>query len=131
LHLSSSSMSHSGSVTEGSRGSPVHRQSSYPLSPQAMSAVAPPALAPPRTDLDLRRLSLSSSPDGGLSAEASGVDTWSSWAAHRRHFFVLTSAGKPVFSRHGDEGALAGGWVGGWNGWVGWVGGVGGWVGGS
>ena len=109
LHLSSSSISQAGSM-EGSRGSPVHRQASYPLSPQAMSAVAPPALAPPRTDLDLRRLSLSSSPEGGLTAEGSGVDAWSNWAAHRRHFFVLTSAGKPVFSRHGDEGALAGGW---------------------
>mmetsp|Transcript_11067 Transcript_11067/g.25619 ORF Transcript_11067/g.25619 Transcript_11067/m.25619 type:complete len:431 (-) Transcript_11067:484-1776(-) len=30
-----------------------------------------------------------------------------SWVAHRKHFFVLSSAGKPIFSRFGDEAKLA------------------------
>ena len=31
-----------------------------------------------------------------------------SWFARARHIFVLTSAGRPVFARYGDEHALAG-----------------------
>jgi hypothetical protein len=31
-----------------------------------------------------------------------------SWRAHRKHVFVLSSAGKPIFSRFGDEAKLAG-----------------------
>eukprot|EP01094_Clydonella_sp_ATCC50884_P024595 TRINITY_DN6211_c0_g1_i2.p1 TRINITY_DN6211_c0_g1~~TRINITY_DN6211_c0_g1_i2.p1 ORF type:complete len:505 (-),score=93.35 TRINITY_DN6211_c0_g1_i2:131-1645(-) len=31
-----------------------------------------------------------------------------SWKRHKKHFFVLTSAGKPVYSRYGDESLLAG-----------------------
>jgi hypothetical protein len=30
------------------------------------------------------------------------------WRAKRKHVFVLSSAGKPIFSRYGDENALAG-----------------------
>lgn len=30
-----------------------------------------------------------------------------SWRAHRKHVFVLSSAGKPIFSRFGDESKLA------------------------
>ena len=30
-----------------------------------------------------------------------------SWALHRKHIFVLSSAGKPIFSRFGDESLLA------------------------
>lgn len=29
------------------------------------------------------------------------------WAAHRKHFFILSSAGKPIFSRYGDEAKLS------------------------
>ena len=29
------------------------------------------------------------------------------WALHRKHFFILSSAGKPIFSRFGDESRLA------------------------
>lgn len=51
----------------------------------------------------------SSSPEGsGGGASLELGDAWAAWAAHRRHVFVLTSAGKPVYSLHGDEGALAG-----------------------
>jgi len=31
-----------------------------------------------------------------------------SWCRHRKHLFVLSSAGKPIFSRFGDESRLAG-----------------------
>lgn len=31
-----------------------------------------------------------------------------SWRSHRKHLFVLSSAGKPIFSRFGDESRLAG-----------------------
>ena len=30
-----------------------------------------------------------------------------SWALHKKHVFVLSSAGKPIFSRYGDESLLA------------------------
>ena len=30
------------------------------------------------------------------------------WLARRKHFFVLSDAGKPIYSRYGDESALAG-----------------------
>ena len=29
------------------------------------------------------------------------------WALHRKHIFILSSAGKPIFSRYGDESKLA------------------------
>lgn len=29
------------------------------------------------------------------------------WAAEKKHFFILTAAGKPVYSRHGEEGPLS------------------------
>ena len=29
------------------------------------------------------------------------------WALHKNHIFVLSSAGKPIFSRYGDESRLA------------------------
>lgn len=44
-------------------------------------------------------------------ASPHGEAGWAAWQQRRRHFFVLTAAGKPVYSRHGDEQALAGGWV--------------------
>jgi len=30
------------------------------------------------------------------------------WQAHKKHFFVLSSAGKPIYSRYGDESKLSG-----------------------
>ena len=30
------------------------------------------------------------------------------WSTQGKHFIVLTSAGKPIYSRHGDEDTLAG-----------------------
>ncbi|KAG0635532.1 trafficking protein Mon1-domain-containing protein [Tuber brumale] len=30
------------------------------------------------------------------------------WRAKRKHFFILSSAGKPIYSRHGDESVLSG-----------------------
>jgi vacuolar fusion protein MON1 len=30
-----------------------------------------------------------------------------SWAAHRKHFFVLSSAGKPIYTKYGDDSRLA------------------------
>lgn len=41
-------------------------------------------------------------------ASPHGEAGWTAWQQRRRHFFVLTAAGKPVYSRHGDEQALAG-----------------------
>lgn len=41
-------------------------------------------------------------------ASPHGEAGWAAWQQRRRHFFVLTAAGKPVYSRHGDEQALAG-----------------------
>jgi hypothetical protein len=35
-------------------------------------------------------------------------DTCASWRARRKHFFVFSAAGKPIYSRYGDETALAG-----------------------
>ncbi|KAI8801940.1 vacuolar fusion protein MON1 [Cladochytrium replicatum] len=31
----------------------------------------------------------------------------SKWATHKKHFFIFSSAGKPIYSRHGDESKLA------------------------
>ncbi|KAI9334112.1 trafficking protein Mon1-domain-containing protein [Obelidium mucronatum] len=31
------------------------------------------------------------------------AESISSWSSHRKHFFVLSSAGKPIFSRYGNE----------------------------
>ncbi|KAI8476715.1 MAG: trafficking protein Mon1-domain-containing protein [Monoraphidium minutum] len=55
----------------------------------------------PTSRLELRRLS-SGSP------EQDEDSAWGCWSRRRRHFFVVTAAGKPVYSRHGDEAALAG-----------------------
>ncbi len=41
-------------------------------------------------------------------SEGSSVAAWEAWQAARRHFFIVTAAGKPVYSRYGDEDALAG-----------------------
>lgn len=30
------------------------------------------------------------------------------WRSHLKHFFILSSAGKPIFSRHGDDGLISG-----------------------
>jgi hypothetical protein len=35
-------------------------------------------------------------------------DNDAKWLARRKHFFVLSDAGKPIYSRYGDESALAG-----------------------
>lgn len=52
-----------------------------------------------RTRSDLSRLSIASSPDSELA--------YIEWQNHKRHYFILNSAGKPIFSRHGDEHTLA------------------------
>ena len=49
-----------------------------------------------------RRRSLSST------ASLEEVDATQLFAAHSKHIFILSSAGKPIFSRHGDEVALSG-----------------------
>ncbi|KAI8605512.1 MON1-like protein A-like protein, partial [Dissophora ornata] len=33
--------------------------------------------------------------------------TTSSWTAHRKHFFILSSAGKPIYARYGDESRIS------------------------
>ncbi|KAG0199389.1 Vacuolar fusion protein mon1b [Mortierella sp. GBA30] len=33
--------------------------------------------------------------------------TSSSWTAHRKHFFILSSAGKPIYARYGDESRIS------------------------
>ncbi|KAI7817921.1 trafficking protein Mon1-domain-containing protein [Gamsiella multidivaricata] len=33
--------------------------------------------------------------------------TASSWTAHRKHFFILSSAGKPIYARYGDESRIS------------------------
>ncbi|CAM6122463.1 unnamed protein product [Calypogeia fissa] len=35
-------------------------------------------------------------------------DTNISWRQHKKHFFILSNAGKPIYSRYGDENKLAG-----------------------
>ncbi|XP_024535970.1 vacuolar fusion protein MON1 homolog [Selaginella moellendorffii] len=35
-------------------------------------------------------------------------DSSESWRKHKKHFFVLSNAGKPIYSRYGDEHKLAG-----------------------
>ncbi|GBG79257.1 hypothetical protein CBR_g29308 [Chara braunii] len=35
-------------------------------------------------------------------------DTSESWRTHKKHFFILSNAGKPIYSRYGDEHKLAG-----------------------
>ncbi|XP_024371446.1 vacuolar fusion protein MON1 homolog isoform X2 [Physcomitrium patens] len=35
-------------------------------------------------------------------------DTSPSWRKHKKHFFILSNAGKPIYSRYGDEHKLAG-----------------------
>eukprot|EP00854_Cymbomonas_tetramitiformis_P025616 gene25616-31319_t len=47
----------------------------------------------------------------GVSGEAVGGvedDTCESWRRRNKHLFVLSNAGKPIYSRYGDENALAG-----------------------
>lgn len=38
----------------------------------------------------------------------SGLSEQDAWGGCSKHFIILTSAGKPIYSRHGDEDALAG-----------------------
>jgi hypothetical protein len=51
---------------------------------------------------------------GGAAASAAAAkhadedDTCASWRARRKHFFIFSAAGKPIYSRYGDETALAG-----------------------
>ncbi|CUS12661.1 unnamed protein product [Tuber aestivum] len=45
-----------------------------------------------------------SSDDEGLGEE----ELVARWRARRKHFFILSSAGKPIYSRHGDESVLSG-----------------------
>ncbi|KAF9291762.1 Vacuolar fusion protein mon1b [Mortierella antarctica] len=33
--------------------------------------------------------------------------TTSNWTAHRKHFFILSSAGKPIYARYGDESRIS------------------------
>ncbi|KAG0304849.1 Vacuolar fusion protein mon1b [Dissophora globulifera] len=33
--------------------------------------------------------------------------TSSSWTGHRKHFFILSSAGKPIYARYGDESRIS------------------------
>ncbi|KAL2630041.1 hypothetical protein R1flu_014727 [Riccia fluitans] len=35
-------------------------------------------------------------------------DSHPSWRRHKKHFFILSNAGKPIYSRYGDEHKLAG-----------------------
>ena len=35
-------------------------------------------------------------------------DTCATWKRRRKHFFIFSAAGKPIFARYGDENALAG-----------------------
>lgn len=30
------------------------------------------------------------------------------WVKHKKHVFILSNAGKPIYSRYGDESSLAG-----------------------
>jgi vacuolar fusion protein MON1 len=30
------------------------------------------------------------------------------WRSRRKHFFILSSAGKPIYSRYGDDGIISG-----------------------
>lgn len=41
-------------------------------------------------------------------AQLAEDDSCPAWRAHRRHFFVFTAAGKPVYSRYGEAASLAG-----------------------
>ncbi|KAI9494511.1 vacuolar fusion protein MON1 [Zychaea mexicana] len=40
----------------------------------------------------------------GATAESLGM---SSWVQHKKHFFILSSAGKPVWTRYGDESRIS------------------------
>ncbi|KAJ3217773.1 Vacuolar fusion protein mon1b [Dinochytrium kinnereticum] len=53
---------------------------------------------------DLRDSSRSSTVAPSAGAAVNGTKEW---ARRRRHFFVLSSAGKPVYSRYGDEAELS------------------------
>jgi hypothetical protein len=33
--------------------------------------------------------------------------TSGSWTSHRKHFFILSSAGKPIYARYGDESRIS------------------------
>ncbi|KAF8978975.1 Vacuolar fusion protein mon1b [Entomortierella lignicola] len=45
---------------------------------------------------------------GGYQKRFGGEDhTASSWTAHRKHFFILSSAGKPIYARYGDESRIS------------------------
>ncbi|KAF9172801.1 Vacuolar fusion protein mon1b [Mortierella sp. AD011] len=45
---------------------------------------------------------------GGYQKRFGGEDhTTHSWTAHRKHFFILSSAGKPIYARYGDESRIS------------------------
>ncbi|PWW73764.1 DUF254-domain-containing protein [Tuber magnatum] len=47
--------------------------------------------------------------DGSSDEEGLGEEELvARWRARRKHFFILSSAGKPIYSRHGDESVLSG-----------------------
>ncbi|ORZ21024.1 vacuolar fusion protein MON1 [Lobosporangium transversale] len=45
---------------------------------------------------------------GGYKKHSAGEDhTTVAWTAHRKHFFILSSAGKPIYARYGDESRIS------------------------
>lgn len=42
------------------------------------------------------------------SSAADTDDTCEAWHKHHKHFFILSTSGKPIYSYHGDEASLAG-----------------------
>ncbi|EEP76157.1 conserved hypothetical protein [Uncinocarpus reesii 1704] len=42
-----------------------------------------------------------------LSAVEDGDEVLKKWRQKRKHFFILSSAGKPIFTRHGDDGLIS------------------------
>jgi hypothetical protein len=45
---------------------------------------------------------------GGYKKHTGNEDqTSGAWTAHRKHFFILSSAGKPIYARYGDESRIS------------------------
>ncbi|MCO5597041.1 hypothetical protein L7F22_051115 [Adiantum nelumboides] len=57
----------------------------------------------PRQDTDLLKRDLISGKQ-----HQNEDDSSAAWRKHKKHFFILSHAGKPIFSRYGDEHKLAG-----------------------
>ncbi|KAG2440201.1 hypothetical protein HXX76_004313 [Chlamydomonas incerta] len=91
----------------------VAEASTTPAAAAAASRPAASAAAPPSGDDDAERPAAHSSSNGaaavaGAREDEDDEEASTQWSAYPKHFFILSSSGKPIYSYTGDERSLVG-----------------------